>query len=138
KTTAQLLEELGRQTGYKLESWNDDPKQLHTLNLERVPFWKAVDEIGRLSGLAPVTGYGDDRLRFQKENGYPAHVCYDGAFRFVPSSFEYHRALGFRRLGEEGRAPVRSETLSLTYVLHAEPKLPILSVGEAQVLSAVD
>src|SRR6185436_6567611 len=112
-----LLAELGQQTGYKLESWNDDPKQLHSLDLERVPFWKAIDEIGRRSGLAPVVGYGDDRLRFQRENGYPSHIAYDGSFRFVPTSFEYHRALGFRRLGDDGRPAVRSETLTLHYVL---------------------
>src|SRR5581483_3384589 len=115
KTARQLLEEIGKQVGYKLDVWNDDGKDVHSLDLERVPFWKAIDEVGRLSGLTPVVGYGDERLRFQKENGFPAHVAHDGVFRFVPTSFEYHRSLSFRRVGEQGRPGERSEALSLNY-----------------------
>jgi hypothetical protein len=138
KSARQLLEELSKQTGYKMDIWNDDPREVYTLDLDKVPFWKAVDEIGRLSNMGPLNGYGDDRLRFQKEPGAPSHVFHDGSFRFVPQSFQYNRSLTFRRLGEAAKLADRSETLTLAFTLHAEPKLPLLGVGEAQVSEAID
>jgi hypothetical protein len=138
KTARQLLDELSRQTGYKMDIWNDDQQTVFTLDLEKVPFWKAVDEIGRLSNLHPLNGYGDERLRFQKDAGHPAHICYDGAFRLVPVNFEHQRLLTFQRLGDPGKLPQRSDTLTLSYILHAEPKLPLLSAGEAMLTEALD
>ncbi len=138
KTSRELLDELAKQTGYKIDVWNDNPRDLHTLQLDKVPFWKAADEIGRRSGLGPVMGYGDDRLRFQKENGFPAHVAYDGTFRFVPSSFQHNRQLTFRRIGETEKPAQRTDTLTLHYVMHAEPKTPLLALGEPQVQEAID
>jgi hypothetical protein len=138
KTARQLLEEVSRQTGYKLDAWNDSPSQVFTFDLEGVPFWRAIDEIGRVSGLTPVVGYGDERIRFQKEAGFPSHVARDGCFRLVPTTFEYHRSLGFGRVGEQPRPAERSETLTLNYALHAEPKLPLLAVGEAIIQEALD
>jgi hypothetical protein len=138
KSARDLLNLLARETGYQIDVWNDNPKEVFTLDLQKVPFWKAVDEIGRLSGLNPLVGYGDERLRFQKEQGIPEHIAYDGAFRFVPTSFQHSRTITLPRVGEPGRPPERLETLTMAYVLHAEPKLPMLSAGEAQLLAAVD
>ncbi len=138
KTARQLLDELAKQTGYKIDVWNDDQRDLHTLDLDRVPFWKAIDEISRRSGLGPVVGYGDDHLRFQKENGFPAHIAHAGAFRFVPTNFQHNRSLTFRRIGEPDKPAERSDTLTLNFSLHAEPKVLMLSMGEPQVLEAID
>jgi hypothetical protein len=138
KSARQLLEELAQQTGYKMDIWNDDPRDLHTVDLEKVPFWKAVDEVCRRSNIGPLMGYGDERLRFQKENGFPAHIAYSGPFRFVPTTFQHNRSLTFRRLGEPEKPAERSDTLTLNFTLHAEPKTAMLSMGDPHVLEAID
>lgn len=138
KTAREWLTILAEQTGYKLDVWNDDPKRVQTLDLQNVTFWQAVDEICKFGNIGPQVGYGDDRLRFQKEVGFPAHVVHDGIFRFVPTQFQLHRTLSFRRDGDIGKPPERTETMTLHYTLHVEPKLPLLSVGEALVQEAID
>ena len=46
----------------KLDLTNDDPRQVFTFDFDKVPFWKALDEIGKLSGLNPQMDDGDRRL----------------------------------------------------------------------------
>ncbi len=136
KTAREIIQELAKQTGYQIDVWNDDPREVFTIKMEKVPFWKAADEVCRLSGVAPLVGYGDDRLRFQKQNAVLGYVVHDSAFRVAATGFQHNRTVEFRRPNDQ--APRRSDTLTLNYTVHAEPKLPLLGAGEAQIYEAID
>jgi hypothetical protein len=134
KTIREVVDELARQTGYKIDLWGDDGRQLYSFDLKRVPFWVAVDEVCRAGGLTVQHGYGDDRLRLQKgEEGAASHVSYSGPFRVVPLQFQMHRTVQFG-----ARGPRRSETLTLDLRVFVEPGTPLLSIGEPTLDEAVD
>jgi hypothetical protein len=77
-------------------------------------------------------------LRLEKRRGYAAHVCRDGAFRFTADGVQLYREVEFGFAGPAAEAPKRSEVLTLTFTVFAEPKLPVVGVGEPRLSAAYD
>ena len=74
KSARHWFDELSKQTGYKIDLWNDNPKDVFTFDLEKVPFWKAVDEIGKPDFADGILDGGPINVRSPQ-----AHVGFDGA-----------------------------------------------------------
>jgi hypothetical protein len=136
KPAKDILDEISKQTGYKLEMWNggnNGEQPLYSFQFDNLPFWDALDEVCAATGLVIQSGYyGDDRLRFQHlEDSYMPYVHRDGVFRFSADNFSYGRTI---QLGSASRQPTaagrRSEYLNFNFWIYAEPKLPILSTGQ--------
>lgn len=144
----QVVAELARQTGYKIELWppanaNDErEKRLITVELTNVTFWTALQHLCDVGGLTFQEGwYGNDNktLRLDFGTAVPPIVCLDGPFRFVARGMHFYRNIDFTRLGQPG-LPMQEvqEHLYLNMSVSVEPRLPLLSVGVPIVTEAID
>jgi hypothetical protein len=82
--------------------------------------------------------WGDDTVRLYRQGGHNRHVGRDGAFRYLANSFSMHRQVDFGLVGPKTGPPTRSEQLTLSLTLFAEPRLPILKLGEVRLDAAYD
>jgi hypothetical protein len=138
KTLKEICDEIGKQTGYKIESWPGDPKKAYTFDFENLTFWEAIDRVCQASGLGVQQSYGDTIVRLQPHEAQSPFVYYEGAFRFVATSFQHFRQVDFAPPGRGQPQAVRSESLTLSFTVYAEPKLPFLGMGEVRLTAAYD
>src|SRR5205807_2599715 len=69
KPVKEILDEITKQTGYKMEFWGGgSEQQLYSFDFNNVCFWEAIDQITEKTGLVLQHGYGDDRLRFNSQD----------------------------------------------------------------------
>jgi hypothetical protein len=140
KPVRQVFQEITRQTGYKIEFWTGNEQQPYTFKFDRLPFWEAVDQVCHASGLVHQSGYGDDAVHLQSPttDSYVPYICYDGAFRLVAHGFQQNRSIDFSTLPKVPAGVRRSDSLTFTFGICAEPKLPLLGVGEPRLEAAYD
>jgi hypothetical protein len=137
RPVGEALDEIARQTGYKIDL-GTVPPGAYSFDLKEATFWEALDRVGRDAGLVLEPPAWDQRLRLTKRPGHTAHVCRDGPIRFTADSIQLYRELEFGLAGPAAEAPKRSEALTLNFTVYAEPKLPILGVGEPRLTAAYD
>jgi hypothetical protein len=136
KPLKAIFDEITRQTQYKIECGTNGPEATYSFDFKDLTFWEAIDKISQQAGLVLQQGYGDSTVRLYQQDGFVPYVHYDGAFRFVPTGFHQYRSVNF---GGGRAAPVqRSESLSFNFMVFAEPKLPLLGVGEVKLSAAYD
>jgi hypothetical protein len=140
KPLRAIFDEMTRQTGYKIEFWTqpDRANQVFRCDFKDVPFWQALDRICRDANLVVQQSYGDERVVLQSQGGHAPHIAYEGAFRFVPTGFQMHRNLEFGLVGGAGALPQRHETLTLSFLVFSEPRIPMLGIGEVRLTAAYD
>jgi hypothetical protein len=134
------LAELSRQSGYRIELQGGGPQQLVTLQADNLTFWEAFDKICTQAGLV-LQQHNDSNggLTVYAQDAVVPFVDYRGPFRLSANSFQYNKSLAFatlprnRPLGGQ-----RSEQLSFTFSVVAEPKLPLLNLGQPRLTAAVD
>jgi hypothetical protein len=136
RPVSEALAEVARQTGYQIDA-DAVPPGAFSFDLKDVTVWEALDRVGRDAGLVLQPGRSLPRLHLEKRSGYAAHVCRDGAFRFTADSIQLYKELEFGLAGAAA-APKRSDLLTLTLTVYAEPRLPIVGVGEPRLSAAAD
>jgi hypothetical protein len=132
-----VLDELQKQTGYKIECFVKE-RTVYSFDLADVPFWEALDKVSETAGLVYQQGYGDTVVRLQQTGAHVARVSHRGAFRLVPTGYNQNRNVEFGLVGKGAPAGSSNESITYTFNLFAEPKLPLLGVGPAQVDAAYD
>jgi hypothetical protein len=138
--------EIAKQTGYKIELWpearfnGDREKRLYSFDLDRLPFWEALDRVAAAGGLVLQQMWGSDAIRLQFEDSHEQFVYQAGMFRVAAQSFHYNRNLQFGVMPRNGpmQQPQHNESLTLNFQIAGEPSMPLLGVGQAKVTEAVD
>jgi hypothetical protein len=139
KTVREVIQELSRASGYKVEHWgNNGDDQKLDFAWKDATFWQALDEVCRAGGLVVQQGYGDERVRLQGQDRYTPYVFHDGAFRVAANGFQANRSVDFSTLPRNRTDAPRADTLSFTFTVHSEPRLPILGIGEVKLTAAYD
>jgi hypothetical protein len=132
-----VLNDFQTQTGYKLRVLGP-ANQGVAVDLKKVPFWEAVERIGKTTGYAIALDTYGSELRFQQARVQPPYVQINGPFRVEASRLHEDRDASFREPKPDGTAGMTSHALTLTLIVHAEPKLTLLSVGRPQIDKATD
>jgi hypothetical protein len=138
KPLREIFAEISRQTGYKIEPFGGNEQQPYTFHFDRVPFWQALDEISRTSGMMVQQNYGDNVVRLHAQDRFSPHVCYDGCFRLVANSIQQSRTIDFSTQSRIPTGAHRFESLGFNFCIFAEPKLPLLGVGEPRLEAVYD
>jgi hypothetical protein len=142
KPVREAFAELAKQTGYKIEIFQDAAreKRLQDFDFDKLPFWEAMDQLCTASGAILQPSYGDDVLRLQYQDRYAPFVCRQGAFRIVSQSLDYGRSIQFGSLPKTPalHEPLGREFLRMTLSLSAEPRLPLLGMDDARLIEAYD
>lgn len=139
KSVKDALDEVGRQTGYKVQVWGPNIQNAGlNFRLDDVPFWEAIDEISRQGGLALQMGYGDETVRLNAQEVQHPYVSRQGPFRVVANGMSQNRTIDLTVRPGQSDDPTRSTSLNLNLTLFAEPKLPIVAHGEPRLTHAFD
>lgn len=138
KPMRQVFEEVTKQTGYKIEFWVNNEQQLYDFEINDQPFWPVLDQLCNTAGLVLQQGYGDDRIRMNQQDSYVPYICYDGPIRVVANSFNHYRNVDFSFLPRTPQGSRRSDTLSFTFSVFVEPRMPLLGLGQVKLLTAED
>lgn len=138
KSARECVQALAGTTGYKIECFGGSEEQKHSFAWKDVPFWTAVDELCRVAGLMIMQGYGDDRLRLHFGDRYAPYTCQDGAFRVVAGGFQQNRSIDFATFARGRPEPARQDSMTFTFTVQAEPRLPLLGISEVRLLAAYD
>lgn len=136
----EVMAELARQTGYRLDLQAGMQRGLVTLHADNAPFWPTLDKLCAQAGLI-VQQHHDAQggLMFYPQNAYVPFIDYQGPFRLSAGGFHYSKSLTFgtlpRNMAGGGQ---RSESLSFNFQVLAEPKLPLLGLGPVKLTAALD
>jgi hypothetical protein len=142
----EALEQLSRQTGYKLILLQENPerdKEVFSFDFDGVPFWEGLHRVSEASGTVLQQSYfGDDVIRLSgaEQAQYVPFVSLSGPFCLVAQGFSYGRSLQFSVLNRN-LVPAQqrsSEYLNLSLHISVEPRLPLLRVGQAKLETAQD
>jgi hypothetical protein len=144
KTLQQVMAELTKQTGYKMEvGMNGGPqdKTLYTFHFDKLTFWEAIDKVCDASGMVLNQWWGgDDAMHFWPSDSYVPYNVTHGPFKVMATGFNYNRNNNFGQLPKNAFElnHNRSESLNLNLMLAVEPKLPIIKVGNTRLIVAED
>lgn len=109
-----------------------------SVNLDGVPFWDAIEEVQRQSGCT-VADQGDGGLVVSEGEADAPPGRTVGPFRVSALSVTLNRTLTLSAAARRnpGFVPL-NEQLSLAFSVSAEPKVPLLGMGQPVLLAAVD
>jgi hypothetical protein len=143
RTIREVVAEISRQTGYSINVDNAFNNTKYTFKFDKVPFWKALDEVcrqGKMSIYPYYYGNYNDQLRLYSYGTPPGpYINYSQAFRFVAGSFNYQRNISFNGSAYTKQPNnLRSESLSFHFSINTEPKVPFLQVMAPVVTEAYD
>ncbi len=132
---------LAKVSGYKIELQGGGGIQpLVSLSAEDAPFWETFDKLCAQGGLVLQQHYDINQgLVLYSQNALVPFVDYRGPFRLSASGFQYNKSLSFGTVPRNTiGAGQRSEQLTFTFNVVAEPRLPLLGLGQAKITMAVD
>ena len=133
-----VLNDFQGQTGYRLRVIGQTANQAVAIDLKKVPFWDALEQLGRATNHAvAIDGYGPE-LRLMPARVRPPYVQLSGPFRVEASRLHEDRDATFREPKPDGTAGQTTHALTLTLVVQAEPKLTLISVGKPLIDRATD
>ena len=137
-TAKDAIEEIAKQTGYKVDfsAGSNDEKQL--VEFDKTPFWVALDRVANAAGFVVYAeDYGDNIIRIYNQDAVNPHVAYAGPFRFLATNINANDSIQLSGVSRRGGTQ-RYSNMSLSFQIQSEPKNPMLGVMQAEVVSAVD
>ena len=137
KSVKEALEEVSKQTGYKIDfSGNNEARD--DFKFDKTPFWVAVDKIASAAGCVVYADYDDENIRVYNQESVNPYVAYAGPFRFMATNLHSSKSVQLSGLNPRQGGNNRSEYMNLNFQVQSEPKNPMLGVTQAEVISAVD
>ncbi|HSQ54447.1 MAG TPA: hypothetical protein VLM40_01780, partial [Gemmata sp.] len=138
KNVKDVLDELSKQTGYRIE-YNGGPGDAkQDFNFDKTPFWIAIDKVATAAGCVVYSDYDDETIRIYKQGTMNPYVAYAGPFRFLATNINSNKSVQLSGLPVNAGRASRSEYMNLSFQIQSEPKNPMLGVTQAEVISATD
>lgn len=135
------VSQLAKASGYKIQIQPGMFIQpIVSVSAVDAPFWQVFDKICAQGGLVLQQHYDASQgLILYNQNAIVPFVDYRGPFRLSASGFQFNKSLSFATLPRNTVGTgTRSEQLSMSFNVVAEPKLPLLGLGQPKVTTAVD
>ena len=134
---ADVIKEINKQTGYPLMNQGGTNPSM-TIAMENATFWEVMDRVCLLAGMTLYHNEGQGLVLSYNDTFTPC-VVYRGPFKVVGNNFNYNKTINFGAIPRNpANHKLRSESLTFSFTIHSEFKLPIMSIQQARVLEAVD
>lgn len=142
KTVKAALDEISKQTGYKIEfSGGGGPggdSAKHTFEFDNTPFWVAVDKVASAAGCVVFSDYDDETIRVYQQNTLNPYVTYAGPFRMLATNINSNRGIQLSGISRDGGNAHRNDYTNFQFQIQSEPKNPMLGVTQAEIITATD
>ncbi|HVL13655.1 MAG TPA: hypothetical protein VM529_13890 [Gemmata sp.] len=138
KTVKEALDEITKQTGYKIDFSGGGGEARQDFTFDGTPFWVAVDKVATAAGCVVFADYDDETVRVYNQDAVNPYVAYAGPFRFLATNINSNKSVQLSGVSRRGGGNGRSDYMNLNFQIQSEPKNPMLGVTQAEVISAVD
>jgi hypothetical protein len=140
KKPEDVLDEIARQTGYKIDydARERTVDRRVSLDFADLPFWEALDRVCDAAELTVKEMNEDGTVGVYYYDNFSPHVCYDGPFKVIATNFNSGRGLQLSGLSRKQPSPRQPEYLSLNLSVQSEPKAPVVGIGNPTVTKAID
>jgi hypothetical protein len=135
-TLASILSDIGKESGQPVESPSKGAGKL-TISATDLPFWEALEVVGKASGTAPHIDGNPPKLSLLPDRPRSPFVNVRGPFRLEATWFHEDHDVDLTE-SKPGTDGWRNHQLTLAVNVLAEPRLTLLKVGPAKVEEAVD
>jgi hypothetical protein len=137
-TVKAAVDEIAKQSGYRIEFSGGSNDQKFPFEFDDVPFWVALDRIASAAGCVVYTeDYGDHTIRVYNQDSMNPHVAYAGPFRFLATNI--HTSDSVQLSGVPRRGGVhRYSNMNFNFQIQSEPKNPMLGITQPEIISATD
>ena len=134
-----VLKDLCKQAGYEyIHNGNGNPDKKITAKLTGVPFWEAMEAVGDSAGLTVVPQDDEKKsISAYTNDTYSPHHFVNGPFKFTATNINSSRGIQLANLPKRGQ-PTSPEYIGMSVQILAEPKLPIVGIGQVTLLKAND
>src|SRR5207245_7337569 len=124
RSLSDVLKEIEKQTGYKVETGDGGNPSAANLAMKEVPFWEALDRVCREAGyeLSQAPGEDGTELTIRRREARAPFALVDGAFRVELTKLHEHRDIDFTKDDSDKKAGRRNEEMTATMYVLAEPR----------------
>ena len=137
KSAKEVYSEIAKQTGYKID-YQAPTDGKYSFEFDNLPFWMAVDKINDTARLGFQQNGEDHSFQVTgNSGGLTPHVAYAGPYRLVANQIGSQKNVPLTG-GQQAFGNRQNETITLNFDIYSEPKNPILSVQQAELISATD
>ena len=137
--TGDIIKELARQTGYKLQYQGGNARRL-SIDMVNVTYWQALEKITNDIGLSPGFDEQQGIVYLSEQNTHSPYTYHSGPFRFVATNFNYNRYVNLANVPKNGPDPNNQydNNLNFGFMIQAEPKIAVLAVSPPRLSKADD
>lgn len=137
-TVKAAIDELAKQSGYKIEFSGGGTNDKHSFEFDKTPFWVAIDKVASAAGCVVYSEYNDDTIRVYNQDSMNPYVSYSGPFRFVATNINSSDSIQLSGMSRRGGGNQRYSNMNLSFQIQSEPKNPMLGVTQVELVSAED
>jgi hypothetical protein len=138
QTAKQILDEIGKQTGYRIEFGGGGPDAKYSFEFDKTPFWQAIDAVANAAGFTVYAEYDDDTIRVYSQDTMNPHVAYAGPFRILATNINTSRSVQLANISKRGNSNRVNEYMNLSFQIQSEPKNPMLGAMQPELIEARD
>ena len=137
RSVSQSLQEIAKQTGFKLVEETRSADSKFTAELRDVPFWEAIEQINKEAKTHQRWDEYQKTLFFYPAPTRSPHVNVRGPFRLEATWFHEDRDVDFT-LAKPDSEGWRNHRLTLAVSVVAEPRITFLKIDPAKIDEAID
>ena len=138
KPAKDVVAEIAKQTGYKLHWQGNDQTRL-SLDLKNATYWEALEKVLNDTGATLNMDDQSGGIHLYQQDVHSPYYHHNGAFRFQAMNFQYNRFVNLMNLPRNGQNQDQQNTnLYFGFQVQAEPKAPLVGIGEPRLLKAED
>jgi hypothetical protein len=138
QSLSAAVKEITKQTGYHLEFDGSDDGRLYDLEMNKVPFWEALERLRKQTNEAVNVHFLEKGFQLKKGGGQPSLTSINGSFRLEVTQLHEDRDIDFTEAGKNKEIGIRNNRLKLTVSVAAELRFMVLGFETVCVDVALD
>ena len=132
-----IFKSIARQSGYDLSYNGGNPEETYSFNFKELPFWEALDKVCQEMDVYANSIDTTGKIQVYSGNYKYPYSCYAGPFKIVATNINYSRSMQLMEQNANNQNQYPGN-MSMSMNIFAEPKTPLLKIGQATITTAVD
>ena len=139
KTVKAAVDEIAKQTGYKIEFSGGANDEQTRLRIRQHAVLGGDRRVANAAGCVVYTRTTTTTtIRVYNQDSMNPHVAYAGPFRFLATNINSSNSVQLSGVPRRGGSRTATTNMNLSFQIQSEPKNPMLGVTQPEIISAVD